>query len=74
MANRAACYLKLGDADKCIADCTLGLTTIEREEDIINNEIKQDDGNSLIRMKQKQKLLARRGAALINLKGDLPTG
>ncbi|KAJ3304171.1 Dynein assembly factor 4, axonemal [Kappamyces sp. JEL0829] len=74
MSNRAACFLKLGQGAECVSDCTLGLTTIQREEDIIKDEVKRDDGQSATRLKQKQKLLARRGAALVNLIGDIEAG
>ncbi|KAJ3346614.1 hypothetical protein HDU91_006993, partial [Kappamyces sp. JEL0680] len=74
MSNRAACFLKLGQGAECVSDCTLGLTTIQREEDIIKDEVKRDDGQSATRLKQKQKLLARRGAALVNLVGDIEAG
>ena len=55
--------MKLEEPEKCILDCSRGLDTIQREEDIIKNEIKQDDGCTDQRRKQKVKLFVRRGTA-----------
>ena len=59
--------MKLEEPSKCILDCSKGLETIEREEEIIKNEIKQDDGCTDQRRKQKIKLFVRRGAAYAHL-------
>jgi hypothetical protein len=44
-----------------------GLELIQREEDIIKDELKHDDGQSETRMKLKCKLLARLGTCYCNL-------
>ncbi len=56
----------MGEAQKCIDDCSLGLNIIDREEQVLKDEIKQDDGLGDTRRKFKTKFLARRGAAYAN--------
>lgn len=74
ISNRAACHLKLGDGAKCVEDCTLGLETIKREEDMLKDEIKQDDGGDEVRRKNKMKLFVRRGTSFVNLLGAVEDG
>jgi tetratricopeptide (TPR) repeat protein len=60
-SNRAAAYLKLENFDMCVQDCLAGLELIQREEDIIKDELKQDDGQNETRRQLKCKLLVRLG-------------
>ncbi|KAJ3315132.1 Dynein assembly factor 4, axonemal [Boothiomyces sp. JEL0838] len=63
LSNRAACYLKKQELENCIKDCTRALELVEREETIIKDELKKDDGLSNDRLAIKVKLYARRGSA-----------
>ncbi|KAJ3324462.1 Dynein assembly factor 4, axonemal [Boothiomyces sp. JEL0866] len=63
LSNRAACYLKKQDLENCIKDCTRALELVEREETIIKDELKKDDGLANERLSIKVKLYARRGSA-----------
>ncbi|KAI8898726.1 hypothetical protein BC833DRAFT_620069 [Globomyces pollinis-pini] len=67
LSNRAASYLKQGEYENCINDCTLAIEMIDMEETIIKDEIKQDDGRSDNRRQVKIKLLIRRGTARIQI-------
>ncbi|KAJ3276207.1 Dynein assembly factor 4, axonemal [Terramyces sp. JEL0728] len=63
LSNRAACHLKKQDLENCIKDCTRALELVEREETILKDELKNDDGLSNSRLAIKAKLYARRGSA-----------
>jgi tetratricopeptide (TPR) repeat protein len=74
IANRAAIYLKLEMGKECILDCDNAIELIQREEQILKDEIKKEDGNSHTRNLMKSKVYVRRGTAHIKCLKDLSKG
>jgi hypothetical protein len=66
--NRAACYLRLGELNFCVADCDYVIGELDREEDAVKDGRHADpDGWRRLLIKA----LARRASALAKLGAPL---